>query len=140
VKQVLVNEIIEQNGITHGLVVWESTVNKSMELMFKGDGFILKNIEHFKKNLPDPSGFHFITRYCQFVVYYEYHPFTGSAMKVSDFAYNIDDALDEYIRLAEKEWKIEDRESLMKSFQKIQEDKSGVLAEMIIDESVPKIQ
>ena len=135
-KEIFVNEIIkEDNGSRTGIIVWDDTIIEAMPVLY--DNKVQQGIAHYIKNPPDPGGFHMFSRFCQFIVLFGWQPILGVSIKLSDYDNNIDNALDEYLQLAEKDWAIEDRNDIMKIFEEIREDKSGEKAEMIIKFHVP---
>ena len=134
---IFVNHTREENEVIHGIAVWEHTVKKDLEIMYSGKGFTLKNIEFLKQNPPHPDGFHFISRYFQFVVLYQYNTTTGSSLQFSDYQNDLDKALEEYTLLLKMGWREEDRNNIMKIFQEIENDPKKEIATMIVEDEMP---
>lgn len=118
-KEIFVNEIIEQDGITHGVIGSNKTVLKNIPIVFQDTK--LKIINSILNN-PPKEGFHSIDRFCQYVVLTNCNPlFGGLSMKVSDYT-TMDLALEEYRKLAAKDWDKDDIDNIMRLVQDIQKD------------------
>jgi hypothetical protein len=128
-KEIFVNRIIEENNITRGLCVLDNTTHKNLEIIYT-----TKQLDYIKSLLKTPpkEGFHSLDRFCQFVVLTQYDPVLGLSMSVYDFNDNMDNVLDEYLILTEKEWDKSDIEMIAKLFQEGYQDKNN-RAKMIIE-------
>ena len=129
--QIFVNEIIEKaNGGRTGLVVSNDTIAEDMPILY--DEKVQQGIKHFIQNPPNPEGFHMFSKFCQLIVLFKWDTKIGASITLTDYDNNVDNALDEYLKLAQKEWAIEDRNTIMEIFEEVRNDKSGERAEMII--------
>jgi hypothetical protein len=128
-KQIYVNKIYDDNGVTHGAAGADKTAIKNIPIVFAEPYF--KIITTLLSN-PPAEGFHTIDRYCQYIVLTELNPLLGLSMKVSDFHNNLDAALDEYTELKGKEWSQQARDKIMKLFTEIKDNPTDI-AEMIIE-------
>src|SRR5437016_3176387 len=111
-RQLIANEIIEQNGITQAIVVWNEDVVKNLSVIYPR-GPVGEKIKNLLLN-PPKDGFHFIDRFCQYVILLQDDVFTGLSMKISDFKNNIDTGLEEYQQLKRLGWDQQDIEKIMK--------------------------
>jgi hypothetical protein len=129
---IFVNDIIDDNGVTHGIAVWNKTVLKNINLIYSGNKLtkILSLIEN-----PPKEGFYFFDKFCQYVVFVHQQPVLGLSMKFTDFQNNDDLALDEYLLLKEKQWQQHDREKIMQLFHDIK-TKSHDNGNLIIENQV----
>lgn len=135
-KQVFVNEIIkEDNGSRTGLIVWNDTIVEDMAILY--DDKVQRGIKHYIQNPPHPDGFHMLSRFCQFIVLFKWDTKLGASLTLTDFDNDLDNALDEYLKLSANDWTIEDRNDIMKIFEEIREDQAGEKAEMVIKFHVP---
>ena len=138
-KTVFVNEIIENNnGSKTGLIVWNDTIVEDMTILY--DDEVQRGIKHLIQNPPHPEGFHLFSRFYQFIVLFKWDTKIGASITLTDHGNSVDNALDEYLQLAEKEWATEDRNDIMKIFEEIRNDNSTAKAEMIIKFHVPHKQ
>jgi hypothetical protein len=104
-KTIIVNTVKKDENVIHGLIVEHNLVMDNLRVIF-GDDKAFKIITHFNNQI---NGAHSIFRFCQFVIYLELRPNIGYSMKISDFRGNIDNALDEYLKLEAKGWQNEDK-------------------------------
>jgi hypothetical protein len=130
-EKVYFDEIIKQDGITHGLVVFHKTVVDNLKIIF-GEELAIKVLDAL--TIP-PDGGHFIERFCQFIILVNYSPTIGFSMKISDYKGNLDVALDEYSELQKNNWDQADIDKIMLLFQEI-ENKPTELAEMVLQGQV----
>jgi hypothetical protein len=127
---IYVNEILIEHNINSGLVVSNKTAMKNIDIIFEGNKRTeLKTL--IKSKPADP--FYLFARHSQYVIYLQYERFLGLSMRVYDFNSDIDSALDEYLAIKEKEWKEEDRATIIRLFQETQADKSK-LAKMVVED------
>lgn len=117
---IFVNEILEDNGVTHGIAVWDKTVLKNIHILYSGK--MLTNILALISN-PPKEGLYFFDKFCQYVVFVQQQPILGLTMKFTDYQNNDDLALDEYLILKEKDWQQQDREKIMKLYHEIKTQK-----------------
>ena len=129
---IFVNDIVEDNGIIHGLAVLNNTVLKNINLIYSSNK--LTDILALIKN-PPKEGFYFFDKFCQYVVFVQQQPVLGLSMKFTDFQNNDDLALDEYLVLKEKQWQQQDREKIMQLFHDIK-TKSNETGNLIIENQV----
>jgi hypothetical protein len=127
-KQIFVNQIYEDKGITHGIVGSNKTTLENIKIIFTGEKF--KIISQLLSR-PPLEGFHTVDRFCQYIVLTQLHPQQGLSMKISDFHNDLDSALDEYNELIEKDWEKKTRDKIMRLFQDIKSNPKE-LAEMIV--------
>jgi hypothetical protein len=118
-KELFVNEIIEQNGITHGIAGEDRLVKKNLYVMYPKDK-VTKIMAIFSGPV-DAS--YFFEGFCQYVVYVQYQPGIGLSMKISDFKGDTDLALDEYRTLQVKGWSQTDIDKIMGIIQRIAKNK-----------------
>lgn len=131
--QIPVNEIIEQSGITQGLVVLDKTINETMPIIYSE-----KTLSAIAFTLQQHGGkvpFYHIDRFYQYITLIMYDPFLKFSIKISDFKNNVDTALDGYSELKEKDWLPGDRDKIMRIFQEIQSNPEQK-AEMVIKDPV----
>ena len=131
VQQIPVNEIIEQEGVIHGLVVLDKTAKEVLPIIFTKNQLLGMVGKMQTKNEP----FYTFSRYCQYVVYTQFDPVLAFTIKISDYSNNLDIALDEYSVLKNKGWLQSDRDNIMKVFQNIK-DNPNEKAEMVISDPV----
>lgn len=135
-KQIFVNEIIEkENGGKMGVIVWDDTIIEDIPILF--DDKTERGLKHVIQNKMQPEGFYLFSRFYQFIVLFKWNPIMGISISLTDYGNDIDSALDEYLELEEKKWTVEDRNTIMRIFEEIRNDKSGEKAEMIIKFHVP---
>jgi hypothetical protein len=103
-KEIKVNQIDIDRGVTHGIIVTPDLIAKALKLIFGEEK--MTNILILPRVMPD--GFHLIEKFHQYVVYVEYRPPIGFSIKVSDFGNNINNVLDEFLELEAKNWESED--------------------------------
>jgi hypothetical protein len=117
-EKLFVNEVVKENGVTHGIVGSGKTTLDNIKIIFKGNRFdaISTLIEN-----PPAEGFNSFDRFCQFIVLTQFHPTFGLSMKISDFHNDMDAALDEYNVLKGKELEKETRDKLMRLFLEIKD-------------------
>lgn len=118
-KELFVNEIIEQIGVTHGIVGEDRLVKKNLYAIYPKDK--VEKIMTIFSHPTDAS--YFFDGFCQYVIYVQYQPGIGLSMKISDYKGDIDLALDEYRKLQEKGWNQADIDKIMKIFQQISKNK-----------------
>lgn len=72
-RTIFVNEIwCGDKEVARGLIVANQTVDESLKIMFSEQ--VRSNIDFLINNEPTKTdGFHFFTRCCQFVVYFQYN-------------------------------------------------------------------
>lgn len=134
-----VNEIIEDEKITTGLVVWNETVRDVLMVIYKPEklmGLIVLAKEH------PAEGIYFQDRFCQFIILVQLkvtamHPFIDGSIKLLDCRNDIDAALDEYRAYRDNQWDEKAMNEFLKLFQKIEQDKSGSNATMKITFHIP---
>ena len=131
-KQLFVNQIIAQDGVTHGVAGLERTVRKNLYTMYSNSK-VEKLLQLFAQA---PEGAYFFDQFCQYVVYVQHQPVLGLSMKISDFHKDTDLVLEEYSNLRGKGWKKEDTDKIMKICQAIEVYK-GEQAELVIKDPVP---
>ena len=132
-KKVFVNQIMEENGILHGIAALDKTIKEDLPIIYPSKKLqILEKLQATHH----PNSVYSFDRYCQFVVYLQYQPILGFSIKLSDYKNNIDAALDEYSILRGKGWLKEDIDKIMTIFQDIK-DNPADLAEMITKDPVP---
>lgn len=126
---IFVNDIIEDNGVTHGIAVLDKTVLKNIKIVYSGKmlATILALI-----NTPPQEGLYFFDKFCQYVVYFQQQPDLGLTMKLTDYQNNDDLALDEYLVLKQKDWLQQDREKIMELFHEIKTQKHDT-AQFVVD-------
>ena len=125
-KTFMVNEIITNNNVLHGIVVDQKLVFKNFETM-SGKKMAEVIFLEIKQN----KNFYFIERFCQYVVYVQFRVGLGISMKFSDFGDNIDNVLDQYLKLEAKNW---DRKDTLKYVETVQQiiDNKNEIAEMVV--------
>lgn len=117
---IFVNEIIKDNGVTYGIAVWDKTVLKNINIIYSGA--MLTNILSLLNN-PPSEGLYFFDRFCQYVVFVQQEPYYGLTMKFTDYQNNDNLALDEYLKLKQKDWLQRDREKIMELYHEIKTQK-----------------
>ena len=122
-KEVHVNEIREENGITHGLAVSTKTALKNIPIVLSGK--VLEVVSELVKH-PPKEGFGSLIRFCQYIVLIRMDPILGFSMQLSDFHNNLDAALDEYNALKLNNWDKEQRDKIMKLFQDIRNNPTDI--------------
>ncbi len=125
-KNFFVNKIIEKNNIIHGMTVDQKLVLKNFETM-SGK----KMAEAISTLVKENKNFYFIERFCQYVVYFQFRVGLGLSMKFSDFGDNINNVLDEYLKLEAKNWDKKDRIKYIEIVQQIIHNKTE-MAEMVV--------
>ncbi|NII25473.1 hypothetical protein HB364_10295 [Pseudoflavitalea sp. X16] len=131
-KKIFINYIHTDNGVDHGIAALNKTVIENMPIVFSPT--VENNLKVIISNNPGQS-FYSFTRFCQYVMYFQYQPGLGITLKFSDFKNDIDLALDEYSTLGGKQWKKEDRDKIMKIFEDIRNNPTE-LAEFVIKDPV----
>jgi hypothetical protein len=131
-KTLFVTEIVEQNGVSHGIVGQDSLVKKNMYLIYPKS--MVDRLMAIFSHQTEAS--YFFDRFCQYVIYIQYQPGIGLSMKISDYKGNADLALDEYRILQEKGWNQADIEKIMKIFQEIGKNKKD-WARIIVQSFIP---
>lgn len=130
--KVYVNRIIEENGVTHGIIGLDKTVFENLRIIYSpSKREIINTLLTFHKE----KDFYLLDRFCQFICYTQHQSFAGLSMKISDYHNDLDSALKEYSILREKDWRKEDTDKIMVLFQEIEKDNKE-LAEMIIKDPV----
>ena len=100
----LVNRIVEIDKITHGVVMENELVIHNFSLVYglkKTNGLLL-SIQQKNENC------YLISRFGDYIGFLRYQVHLGFSLKLTDFEYNFDSALDEYLELQRKDWKNED--------------------------------
>jgi hypothetical protein len=121
-KELIVNDIVEQDGVTHGIVAWNDHVKRNLYTMYDKD--------HARKIITvleqSPVSLYDFVRCCQYLVQVQYQPDLGGfSMKISDFKGDVDLALDEYRKLQGKGWRQEDTNKIMKICEEIRKKKDN---------------
>lgn len=130
-KEIYANQIIEENGVKHGIAGLNQTVFDNLQILYSP--IKVKNLlEVFAKS---PDGAYFFDKYCQLLIFFQFQPGLGYSMRISDFHNDLDLALDEYSKLTEKGWNKDDRDKIMSIFQDIKE-KNSEIAEIVIKDPV----
>lgn len=108
-KEIFVEKIIEENGITHGLTGDDKTVKENLVIVYPAGGknYVLSLI----KTRGDES-FYVIDRFCQFIVFTQYTPQLGLSMRISDFHNRFEGALDFYGELKD-DWSSADTDKII---------------------------
>ena len=119
-KELFVNQIVEQGGITHGIAGEDRLVKKNMYVIYPREK-VTKLLGIFSHPV-NPS--YFFDRFCQYIIYVQYQPGIGLSMKVSDFKGDIDLALDEYRKLHIKGWSQADLDKIMRLVQDVTKNKN----------------
>lgn len=128
--QLVANEIIEQNGVIHALVVIDTDIITNLSVIYP-EGPVGAHIKSLLLNPPD-DGFHLIDRFCQYVVLLQDDVYTGLSMKLSDFKGNIDTGLEEYQELKGLGWDQADIDKIMQIVVDIKDNPSVQEAEIVV--------
>lgn len=132
-KELYVNAIHEENGITHGLVGFTNDVKKNLRTIYGN-----KKFEAMEKAFFSKGAAYFFDRFCQYIVFVQYDPNQGYSMKISDFHKNVDSALDEYRDLQKSQWNQKDIDKIMKLFNEIERmTNRSELATMVLRNQMP---
>lgn len=118
-KELFVNQIVEQGGVTHGIIGEDRLVKKNLYAIYSKEK-VAKLLVIFSDPINDS---YFFDRFCQYIIYVQYQPTIGLSMKISDFKDDIDLALDEYRKLQIKGWAQADIDKIMKLVQEIGKNK-----------------
>lgn len=132
-KQVLVNAIQEDNGLTFGIVSDTYTTAENLSKMYSREVMVEVNNQIRAAGQTEA---YFFDRYCQFIIQFQFIAPITLLMKVWDLHDSTDVALDNYLMQAKDNWKKEDRGKVMALFQKIQNDPNKEMAEMILKDGV----
>jgi hypothetical protein len=122
----LVNRIIKEDEITHGITLENELVINNFSLVYgqkKTNGLLL-SIEQQKQNC------YLISRFGDYVGYFSFNADLGFSLKLTDFENNFDKALDEYLELQKNNWKDEDILKYLKIADEIK--KYSISSKMII--------
>jgi len=98
-KTFKVNSIHEEKNATHNVTISNQTVLDNVKEMF-GD----KALAVVKLAVELGQNFYSIDKYCQYVAVTRYGNPEGLSMTLSTFHGNVDNALDEHLRLTGKDW------------------------------------
>lgn len=134
-----VNEIIQDEKITTGLVVWNETVRDALMVIYKPEKLL--GILQLAKEHPI-EGVYFQDRFCQYIILVQLKvtavkPFIDGSIKLLDCHNDLDAALDEYRAYRDNKWDEKTMNEFMKLYQKIEQDKSGSTAIMNITLHIP---
>ena len=131
---VYVNEILKgDKEVVRGVMVLEKTVQQGLWTMFGND--MTNMIKLLKETEPVKSeGFHTFTKFCQFIVYFQYNAkkvsignkliMLGSSIELLYFGTsdNINDAFDYQIKLKNAGWEFKTRDKILKLAREIKEE------------------
>ena len=130
-----VNEIwLADKEVVRGFIVVEKTIVENLEILF--DKTVQNKIIHLLMTEPTKSeGFHFFTRFCQFVVYFQYNTKKvlignelikmGITIEVMYFGTsdNVNDTFDYMLKLRKSGWGEESRDNILEIAYQIKKDK-----------------
>lgn len=134
-KEVFINAIHEENGITHGMAVRNQTAAENLAMMYSRGK--LEAIINAIKNSGQVSGY-FFDRYSQYIVYCLIDFSTGLSMQFSDFHDNSEAAFDYYMVLTDKGWKEADKIKIIEIFNDINVNRADI-AKMTIKDPVDSL-
>jgi len=147
IRSLYVNEIWSADKeVVRGFIVVEKTIIENLRLLF--DAKLQNGIKHLITTEPTKSdGFHFFTKFCQFVVYFQYDTKKvvigntlyqmGIAIEVMFFGTsdNVNDTFDYMLKLRKSGWGEESRDEILELAHQIKKDMHDVnfeIAELII--------
>lgn len=114
--ELFVNEIHEGESATHGLVVLNGMVRDNLRKVYDATKY-----QKVKKLMNETQGdFFLLDHFCQFVIYTQFSLREGLSMQITDYEGDIDNALDDYQTLTNKEWRKDDLNRIMMLFQETQ--------------------
>ena len=122
-----VNKIIEEENVIHGIAVYDDIVLDNFEKVYG------KEKANKIKYLADQNSqdFYLIERFFQYVGFLQFQVGIGLSLKLSDFKNNMDNVLDEYLKLESKDWNAAEREKYAKIYHEIFSDNNLVNAELV---------
>ena len=136
-RTVYVNEkLLGDREVVRGIIVANKTIKENIEMMFNKT--LQRNIKYLMttEKTKKEGGFHFFTKFCQFVVYFSYDdkdvvlPITGTVTKLGvsmEVMYfgtsdNPNDVFDYMLKLKESGWGEESRDDILKIAYQIKKD------------------
>ena len=134
-RTVYVNETyLKDKEVVRAFIVVPKTIEESIKILFdeKIQMAIPIYIQHQRTKAE--GGFHFFTRFCQYVIYFNYDDTTvevfGKPMKIGisiEVLYfgvspNVNDAFDYVLKLRETGWGEKDRDEILKIAHQIKKD------------------
>lgn len=133
-RDVYVNEIwTADKEVVRGFIVLEKTIIENLKILFSER--VQNNIKHLIATEPTKSdGFHFFSRFCQFVIYFQYDTkqvligntltMMGIAIEVMYFGTsdNVNDTFDYMLKLRRSGWGEESRRDILDIAYKIKKD------------------
>lgn len=124
-RTIYANEIwLGDKEVVRALVLIDKTIIEDMEILFSKT--VQNNIKLLITNEPTKSdGFHFFTRVCQFVVYFQYRPLTGISIELLYFGTsdNVNDTFDYMLKLRKAGWEDNTRDEILELAHKIKKEK-----------------
>lgn len=133
-KKVYVNEIwTGDKEVIRGFIVVKKTIDEGLKTLFSER--VQNNIQHLINNDPTKKdGFHFFTKFCQFVVYFQYDTkevvIRNKTMKIGisielmhfGTSGNVNDAFDYALKLRKSGWGDESRDKILELANQIKND------------------